>query len=249
MDEIFSIIGKIITYGGGPVVIAYLVFQYLGQKWIETKFSERLEAFKSAQERELECYRQQVSILLSRVTKIHEKEIEVLPKIWKRLQEALGYVSKITSPLQFSPDFKKMSDEQFSEFLKNKKLKDSDIEDLINTPVRDRNNKYWEVIFWYDLHEVKKRVYNFHNYYISNRIFLSQDLKKEFQKIDELLLSAINDREISELAKGSGGSWDLVHKGYKDISKESGKIVARIEELVQKRLEFDKATPMIDISK
>ena len=90
MDEIYTFIGKIVAYGGGATVLAYAIFMFLGKKWIESKFDEKFAAFKHAQEQELERYRHQVNILLSRVTKIHEKEIEILPELWHKLQNALG---------------------------------------------------------------------------------------------------------------------------------------------------------------
>jgi hypothetical protein len=40
--EIFGFIGKIVVYGVGTVTIAYGVFIFLGKKWIENKFAERL---------------------------------------------------------------------------------------------------------------------------------------------------------------------------------------------------------------
>ena len=198
MYEIFSFIGKIIAYGGGTAALAYLIFMLLGQKWIEAKFAERLEAYKHAQERELEQYRHQVSIMLSRVTKIHEKEIEVLPEIWQKLQAALGYVAKITSPLQFGPNLNPMNSEELEEFLKKSNLRESHKKNLINTPAIDRNTFYTKTIFWYHLHEAKSAVDEFHNFFLFNRIFLSQDLKKEFQEIDKLFSSALTNREIGE---------------------------------------------------
>lgn len=77
-----------------------------------------------------------------------------------------------------------------------------------------------------------------------NRIFLSQDLKQEFQEIDTLLSSALTKREIGEQAK-EFGNWDLISEAYKGLDKKAEKIVVRIEKLVQKRLEFGRAAPII----
>ena len=237
MEEIFSFIGKVVAYGGGTVALAYVLFMFLGQKWIEEKFSERLEAFKHEQERELEHYRHQVNILFSRVTKIHEKEIEVLPVMWKKLQDSLGYVAKITSPAQFGPSFRTMTPEDFQEFLEKSRLSDSHKKALTNSP--DKEDFYFRTIFWYDLQDAKSAVNDFHNFMLYNSIFLSKDLKHEFKEIDKLLSSALTRREIGERAR----DWDRIFEGFKGLGEEAGKIVERIEELVQERLEFGKATP------
>ena len=235
MDEIYAFIGKVIAYGGGAVALAYAVFMFLGKKWIESKFDERFAVFKHAQEQELERYRHQVNILLSRVTKIHEKEIEVLPELWHKLQDALGSVTSLTFPLQYYPDFKLMSEDSFEEFLKKSKLSDNDKKVLISSP--DRNAFYQKTIFWYNLQEAQSSAREFRAFMVYNRIFLSKDLKAEFEKIDKLLSKALATRETGERAR----DYNLISEAYKVLGEEAETIVAKIESLVQERLEFTKA--------
>ncbi len=235
MDEIYAFIGKIVAYGGGTVALAYAVFMFLGKKWIESKFEERLAAFKHTQEQELEKYRQQVNILLSRVTKIHEKEIDVLPELWHKLQSALGSVGSLTSPLQYYPDFNRMNQESYDEFLKTTKLNEPD-KKLLST-AHDRNDFYQKTIFWYNLRDAKKFVQEFRNFMAYNRIFLSKDLKVEFEKIDGLMAMALANRETGEIARDH----NMISEAYKVLGKEAVSIVEKIESLVQERLEFTKA--------
>ena len=54
-QEILKFIGRAVTYGGGGAVVAFLLFRFLGSKWIESKFAESLEAYKHAQAKELEA--------------------------------------------------------------------------------------------------------------------------------------------------------------------------------------------------
>jgi hypothetical protein len=235
MDEIYAFIGKVITYGGGAVALAYVVFMFLGKKWIESKFDEGFATFKHAQEQELERYRHQVNILLSRVTKIHEKEIEVLPELWHKLQTALGNVASLTSQLQTYPDFQFMNQDDFNEFLKTSRLSENDKKVLANS--LDRNAFYQKTIFWYNFQEAQSSVQEFRSFMIYNRIFLSKDLKVEFEKIDKLLSRALTTREIGERAH----DYNMISEAYKDLGQEAETIVERIENLVQERLEFTKA--------
>jgi hypothetical protein len=238
MEEIFSFIGKVIAIGGGAAALAYAIFLFLGQKWIESKFDKNLESFKHAQEREMERFRHDVNVLFSRVTKIHEKEIEILPELWQKLQYALGQVAKITSPLQFSPNFMSMTDGEFKDFLETSRLNDTHKEALKASS--EKGLFYTKTIFWYDLREAKIAVNDFHNFMINNRIFLSKDLKQEFMEIDKLLSSAISKREIGEQAR----DWKRISEAYEGLGEEANIVVARIEELVQERLEFSRAKPI-----
>lgn len=237
MDAIFIFIGKVIAYGGGLAAFAYGIFMFLGQKWIETKFSEKLEEFKKEQERELEHYRHQINILFSRVSKIHEKEIEILPKIWKKLQDALGHVGKITSPLQYGPNFQTMTSHEFRDFVENLDLSDPHKKALIETS--DKNTYYTNTIFWYNLRDAKTAVNDFHNFMLYNKIFLSKDLKQEFQRIDDLLTDALRTREIGEQLNDPM----MIVESYEGLDENAKDIVSRIEKLVQERLEFTKAKP------
>ena len=90
---ILQFIGKVIAYGGGAAAVAHALFTFLGKKWIEHKLNK-----------ELEQVRYRINTLFSRVTKIHEKEFEVLPEAWYKMQDALGRISHFTSLFQQYPD-------------------------------------------------------------------------------------------------------------------------------------------------
>ena len=78
--DIGKFLVQLIAYGGGAVAIAYVVFIFLGKNVVENWFSKRMEAYKNAQAQELEEFKYKINALFNRVTKIHEKEFEVLPK-------------------------------------------------------------------------------------------------------------------------------------------------------------------------
>lgn len=74
MDEFFQFIGKIIAVGGTTAAIAYAFFVFLGKKWLENRFSERLEAYKHKQNKELEEVRYRINAQFNRITKIHGRK-------------------------------------------------------------------------------------------------------------------------------------------------------------------------------
>jgi len=116
---------------GGPSVVAALVataslWKWLGQKWVEQRLGERLEKFKTEQQKELERLKAEQQkelerlrhLLSSRISKIHEKEFDVLPKAWLMLNDLHGSVA-LALDLTFKryPDFNQLPDAQFEEFL------------------------------------------------------------------------------------------------------------------------------------
>jgi uncharacterized protein YajQ (UPF0234 family) len=234
-SEIMDFILKILAYGGGGAGVAYLIFMFLGKKWIENKFSERLEAYKHAQNRELEKFKYEINRLFSRVTKIHEKEFEVLPQAWIKMQDALGQISQLTSLYQEYPDLNRINKSELDDFLSNSELKDFEKQELKNST--DKTAYFQELSFWYKLREVEKFFFDFHNYIVRNRIFLDKSLQERFTKIDDIMWSTIVDRKVGHKAKDHK-MWVEAHKKIRD---EIDPIKNEVEDLVQKRLHYYEA--------
>jgi len=72
--------GQVVLWLGGATVTAFAAFKFLASKWIENKFATQLEAHKHEPAKELEELRHRINSAFSRLTKIHEKEFEVLPE-------------------------------------------------------------------------------------------------------------------------------------------------------------------------
>ncbi len=234
-ETIFESIGKLVLYGGGAVGMAYGLFVFLGKKWIENKFATKLEEYKSDQNKEIENLRYRINTLFNRVMKIHEKEYEVLPEAWVKLQDAKGHISRLVSRFQTFPDFSRLSETEIKTNLKGYNWEDQEIDALISA--YDKNEHFQEKIFWKRLEEAKLKFDDFHNYIIRNRIFLSKELKEQFNKADDLMRDTIIDREIGEEARDH----KMKIESYKQLKENIEIIVDTIEKLVQERLRFNEA--------
>lgn len=236
MNEIiFELVGKIVLYVGGAVGIAYGLFVFLGNKWIENKFATRLEEYKSKQNKELENFKYQINSLFNRVVNIHQKEYEVLPAAWTKLHDAKDHISSLVHPFQQYPDFTHLDEDEIKRILRCYKWEDHQIDGLIDN--YDRNKYFQEKIFWQRFNESKSKFSDFHNYIVRNRIFLSEELKDQFNKADELMWDALITREVGEHAK----DYKMIRESYKILQENIEIISADIEKLVQKRLRYDDA--------
>src|SRR5438128_9621440 len=97
----------------GAVGAAYALFRYLGDKWLTDKFNKSLEAYKHAQQQELEQLRLRINTTFDRTVKLHANEFEVLPELWAKLNDAHNHVASLTSPLQTYPDLDRLSEPAF----------------------------------------------------------------------------------------------------------------------------------------
>ncbi len=235
VGEMFKWLGYAAVWFGAPVGIAFAAFRFLGSKWIENKFATQLEAHKHEQSKELEKLRHKINAAFSRLTKIHEKEFEVLPEAWYKLQDALGRISGLTSLIREYPDLNRMDGAQLAEFLQQSDLYDFEKEELRKTG--DKNAYYRERRFWHDLKYAKDAFGDFHNYTIRNRIFLTSDLFQQFQKIDDVMRDAIVYKEEGQ----EDSDVEMSRDAYKKIRDEVNPVRDEIERLIQKRLHYHEA--------
>lgn len=231
MDEVFSFLGQLIAFGGGGAVVAYGLFRYLGSKWIENKFAERLEQLRHTQALELQRLRVEIDSLLSGAIKLQDKEFQTLPEAWVKLDEAFGQVSSLTSPFQQYPDLDRLNSAQLEEFLSGTKFTNTQ-KDEIRNEMR-KTNKYQELMFRYRLSDVRKSISDFHNYVERNSIFMAPDLKKHFEKAANDLWSAMVSKEVGHDAQ----DWKMQNEGWNTVKKEVEPLRKAIEEAIYARLQ------------
>ncbi len=204
--------------------LAVAIFKLWGERWLHNRFDKNLEDHKA-----------KINSMFSRISKIHEKEFEVLPTSWVKLQDALGVVSAITNPWKECPDLNRMNEEQLNGFLKKSRLRDDQKNAIIKED--DKTKYYRDAIFWHDVDAARKAVSDFHNYLHYNKIFLTSDIFELYRKIDDLLYEAIVEQEVGTEAKDS----KMKLKYYRNTKKEIEPLVKEIESLVQERLHYEKA--------
>jgi hypothetical protein len=97
--DVFDVLLKaavvIVVAGGGAAALILGPFRYLADKWLTSKFNQRLEQFKHAQQVEMENLRFKIDSLFDRTTKLHQREFEVVPAAWALLVECKNQVSGV----------------------------------------------------------------------------------------------------------------------------------------------------------
>jgi hypothetical protein len=227
-------IGQVLLAGGGATVVSLSLLKWFGDKWIIHQFSQRLESFKREQSEILEQYRYQINARFNRITKIHEKEFEVLPEIWCKLQDAYGHFQSLSSPLQSFPDLNRYSAEQLEAFLEKCELHDFQKEELRRST--DKVSYYRETVYWIRLSIARQVFQEFRKYLHYNKIFLSRDLFELFTKIELALI----ETEV-ELENSEPQPWREGRAINKKLNEVVGGLLEQVENAVQRRLHFDQA--------
>lgn len=232
-DAIFQFVGEMVVAGGGGAVVALLLFRWLGKTWIENKFAERLEQLKHDQNVVVARLRVEIESMLSGALKFQEREFEVLPGVWDKLDAAFTNVSWLVSPLQMSVDVRRMNDVQLEEQLASEEWSESQKQEVRDAQKSDRDKVYSDIQFWYKLNRVKRAFGDFQKYKASNAIFFPLELKEKLEAIEKVLWSAITATQVGKEAE----DFKLQNQGWTKVSEEAGVLRSAIELDIRRRLE------------
>ncbi|MCQ4305223.1 MULTISPECIES: hypothetical protein [Stutzerimonas stutzeri group] len=230
-EQTLKFLGEMIAYGGGGAVVAYLTFQFLGKSWIENKFTQRLDYLKHQQALELQRLRVEIDALLSGAIKLQEREFQVLPKAWQKLDEAYGLISSLVHPMQEYPDVDRMSEAQLEEFLASTIFTESQKHEIQSS--RNKLETYKDIVFWHRYRKVKSAFSELQSFVARNGIFFTPELKEQFTRISEMLWSALVSKEVGHEASDH----KMQREGWQKIKDDAEPLYKKIEGAIQARLQ------------
>lgn len=239
MNPLSLLLDAMALVGGVGIAItalgsfAFWLFRLFGEKWLQNKFNERLEAFRHAHQIELENLRFQINAMMDRTTKLYQREYEVLPEVWGRLFEANAHIAQLISPFQSYPDVGAMSAGRLVEFLDGGPLSETQKADITNAAPSDRLNRYIRTIFWHRAKRARDAYSDFLGYLTKNGIFIHPDIKSKFMQLSDLLWEALHEREFVEQHGAVGDP--TVTKAHL-LGSEGKALMEAIEKDVQARL-------------
>jgi hypothetical protein len=232
IDQVLRFLGEVVLYGGGSAAVAYLLFQYLGKGWIDARFSERLEAFKHEQAKELQRMKIEVESLLSGALKIQEREFTILPEAWRKLNESYSLASWVVSPLQQYPAVGRMADDELEEFLSTSELLESQRDRVKGSSSSYRDDTYQEIVFWHRLHRAKKALGELEEYIASHGLFLPPPLKQQFSEMRPIIWSALVKLELGRQAK----EHKMQTEAWTELQSKGEPLHKAIEQAIEYRL-------------
>ena len=190
---VFGVVGVTVL---GVAGAAYAFFRYLGDKWLTSKFNERLESYRHEQRRELEQLRFRINTLFDRTVKLHQYEFDTLPEIWAKLNDAFVSVASFVSPLQSHADLDRMTPQHLEDFLSKSEIADWQKDEIRSSSEKTRH--HMKIRFWYDLGEVNRKYNDFNDAFVSKSIFIDIQLHKLIAELRGMMFDALFERRFEE---------------------------------------------------
>lgn len=231
-ETITQLIGNVVLYAGGSVAIAYALFVFLGKHWIDSRFAKDIEKYKSEQELELEKLKLKINTMFNKVLKTQEREYDILPTLWCKLQKLRTEVSRAVISFRELPDLDRYDEKSLEKFIEREEIPEAVAVNLRNEA--NKKNVYSRYLDIKQMHEAHKAFSDFHEYYEGNRIFINPELKNKFSQIDKFLWSVWVDRKMSLDEREY--TTDFLTQAYQGMKNNVEPLLIEIEDLVQKHL-------------
>ncbi|HEY8031595.1 MAG TPA: hypothetical protein VIF02_04220 [Methylocella sp.] len=222
--------------GGGVVVIgaivaaAYGLVKIFGEKWLDSRFAERREALKHEQQKELEALRIPYARLVDRATKLNQREFDAIPEAWSRLCDAYERTRSLVALLQQHPDIDNMTSEHRDEFIGRCKLEEWEKTEL--TSAKNKTDYYRKRNFWHEYVQTQEYARELYMYVRKNSILMPIDIRKQFQKLDQLIRTALIEQEHNH-------QYDYAPQKFEErekFMKEGETIMTNLEKAIEQRL-------------
>ncbi len=191
IDTLLELIGTVVVAGGGLALIVYKVFKHLAAKWLDARFSERLQDLRHRHERELEHLRFQINALLDRTTKLNQREFEILPEAWAKLHSAFWKARSQVSAVQSYPDLERMQPKQLDDFIEECKLASWQKAELRASA--DKNEYYQKHIYWVRVEDALDRIREANVFLAKVGIFMLPELREKFSELATLAFEAVSE--------------------------------------------------------
>lgn len=221
ISKIVEVIISVVFSSG----IVLIIIKAVGNKIIETQF-----------EKTLENYRYKISSRFDRISKIHEKEFQILPLIWEDINSVNAYIIDFAHPAQEYPGLAKMSDEMRNELYKISQFRKSEIHEIESS--YDKQETYESINYRKRLSKISTALIKFNKDYSFNKIFLADEINdniaiicESFEKMYVNLKNSIRNKEID---------FDIQNKVYQK-SKETNVLIDITAKLIKTRLSFSEA--------
>lgn len=179
---------------GGAIGAALLLPTKWGEALIQHRTNKLLEAYKSLHAKELELLKEQLSHLSDRGRRSNEMEFSAIETVWKSFVKAWLSTNSCVTSLIMLPDFGRMSDDNFEEFLSSSDLSDHERRSLRGAVNRQR--EYTSILCWRRVREARNDIYQARLTLREQRIFMPSSLTTEFNDVIERMSEAQIEREL-----------------------------------------------------
>jgi hypothetical protein len=190
-SAISEFLGRFLVAGGGAALIAFGLFRWLGQKWIEDKFAKRLEQQRHDNAELLAELKVKWDAELQGKIKYLDREFQVIPEAWEKLSDAHSLFAWLTSRFQSYAAVGEMSNDELAQFFEKSELLGTQRQQMRELEGDARDKYYQHTIFFHRYAKVETAVREYTVFVNRNNLFMPDDLIVKLGKLADEMYRAL----------------------------------------------------------
>lgn len=212
LSELFGTVGvSALTTAG----VMWAGAKTLAGKWLDSRFTTRLEGVKLEGQKQLEATRQEHTSyleqqkferagLLDRAAKLNQREFEIIPDIWNHATETHFAILRLISVWQESPDVGRMSEKQFEEFIAQSRLEDWQKDEIRGKDRFERTHYYSDAEAIFRLQDAANALVGFNRASANGSIFLHPETHSKINDFGDPMRKAFHQWSLNVRFRADG---------------------------------------------
>ncbi|MFN3517937.1 MAG: hypothetical protein ACK4YT_00670 [Sphingomonas sp.] len=239
-----GLLAQMLAGAGGGALVAVSLFKFFGERWLDARSKARADAERHRRDQELEDLRARIQRQFDRVTKLSQREFEVLPDLWMKIVDAHSAVENATVRLRTRLDLTSLPENEIVDLLNGLDVPASVRDHILAAAPRDRNRRYWRLLDRLDAIDVRNKALEAHFALARFGIFLPRDLYQQLEELKEFIWAAAIDNQMIADERDEGAATMIPDRPTDQFRKHGRAKLSEAEEAVRTRLSstMDEAT-------
>lgn len=223
----------ILAAGGGGAAIALVLLRTVGEKWLDSRFSARLQDIRHEHERKMEAIRLDTSQSMDRFARLSEREFEVTAEAWSLVYETYVRTMNALPGFRQQADFSRLSDGKARIVAQANDFEGWEIDELLAQPQNQRNRFFSERKRQHEKAEARQAIHAATTFLKRKMLFLEKGV---YEKLDEFVDWAWQAVLAHEIVQEAGpGNLDGITRHDEDFRRTAKDRVGQLEDLVRGR--------------
>ncbi|WP_374580886.1 hypothetical protein [Pseudoduganella sp.] len=172
----------------GVAGAAFGLFKWFGGKWLENKFTERLQNLKAEQDQAIRMVQSTIDREVHRAKKLYDNEFTALSESWRLLRTAYDLSASTIGSMQANVG--RMNEAELERHLVKRGMEEWQRAELQALEGEERQDEYWRWSEWQRAVECDKTWRECRRQIDSTSIFFPAGFTEKFRAINEMICAS-----------------------------------------------------------
>lgn len=168
--------------------VAFGLFKWLGGKWLEGKFAERLQSLKSEQDKAIRVVQSTIDREIHRAKKLYDNEFTALTESWRMLRAA--YDISASTIGSRTANVERLNAEELERYLVKLGMDEWQRSELKEMTGQARQDEYWRWSEWQKAIECDRRWRDCRQQIDATSIFFPEGFTERFRALNDMICSS-----------------------------------------------------------